>query len=121
MIVFYIGLKVKLKNKADKKKYGDILCTYAICPKAPTGVSASSKGGNLTVKWKKQKNVDGFSVLVSKKKNFQHIERWEEAGKNKTSLTVNELEKGKTYYVCVVAFKKDIGSNYSKIKKVTIK
>ena len=113
--------KVNLKSKADQKKYGkSLLCWYSIGPKTPTGITVTPGSKKLTVKWKKQSGVDGFTVLVSKQKSFREIIAWEDAGKNAKSKVIKNLEKGKTYYVRVVAHKNGVWSKESKtIKKKT--
>ena len=107
---------IKLKNKADQKKYGkSIVCYYSICPKAPTGVKVTAGSKKLTVKWDKQSDASSYEVLVSRSKKFDVLEAYETVKKNKTSCTIKGLEKGKKYYVYVVAVKNKAYSDPSKI------
>lgn len=109
------SFKINFKSKADQKKYGkSIKCYYAIVPKTPTGVKVTAGSKSLTVKWKKMSNVDGYEVYVSKYKNFRELSEWVSVKKSKTSATIKNLEKGKTYYVYVTSVKNGVVSNPSK-------
>ena len=110
------SFKIKIKNKADQKKYGKtITCTYSIVPKAPTGVTAKAGSKKLTVKWKKQSGVDGYNVLISTSKSFRTLAGDSgKISKNKTSYTFKNLKKGKKYYACVMSIKNGVYSIYSK-------
>lgn len=96
-----------------------------VAPKKPTIKSLkNSSKSKMKITIKTQKNVDGYEVSYSTNKN---------AKKNaiivdtvKSSITVKNLIKGKTYYVRVRSYSYDsigqkIYSSYSKIKKLSIK
>lgn len=96
-----------------------------VAPKKPTIKSLkNSSKSKMKITIKTQKNVAGYEVSYSTNKN---------AKKNaiivdtvKSSITVKNLIKGKTYYVRVRAYSYDstgqkVYSGYSKIKKLSIK
>lgn len=87
-------------------------------------VKKSSKR-SVKISWKKQKNVSGYEVYRSTKKNksFKKITTLKKAGK---VIYVNKkLKKGKTYYYKVRAYKvvsgKKVYGKFSTIKKIKFK
>ena len=99
--------------------------------KKPAATSLKSvKAGKkkATIKWKKQtKNVSGYQVWLSTSKKFNKNLIKKTVSKKKTSLTVKKLKAKKTYYVKIRTYyqnpttKKKTYSNWSKVKRVTIK
>lgn len=78
----------------------------------------------VKVSWKKQKNVSGYEVYRSTKKNrsFKKITTLKKAGK--ISYVNKKLKKGKTYYYKVRAYKvvsgKKVYGKFSTVKKIKI-
>lgn len=79
----------------------------------------------VKVSWKKQKNVSGYEIYRSTKKNksFKKIKTLKKAGK--VTYTNKKLKKGKTYYYKVRAYKvvsgKKVYGKFSTVKKIKIK
>ena len=102
-------------------KYGEaVKKTFKINPKA-VSISAVSAGKNqLTVKWKKGKDITGYEVQYSLKKSFAGAKTIaiKKAGTVKTVL--KGLTPNKTYFVRVRAYKtvgnKKYYSAWSKVK-----
>ena len=101
----------------------------------PTAVKKPNKVSGLVVKNKKKKeiivtwsqntNVSGFQIQYAQNKKFTKKKKSKMVGKNTSQKTITKLEKGKTYYVRVRAYKKSLGEKiyggWSEIKKVKIK
>lgn len=65
----------------------------------------SSKAGQITVKWTRQKEAKGYIIEYSTDKNFKKNVKSVKVKKNKTtSKTIKKLKKGKKYYVRVKAY-----------------
>lgn len=109
-IGFY-EFRIKVKKKYQKKYPSVIWAGYQIVPKTPTIVSAKAGTGSITVKWKKfsakdRKNISGFIVEYSTSKNFRKNVGYSWVnGKTASKCTINNLKKGKTYYVRVMSYK----------------
>lgn len=81
--------------------------------------------GKITVKWKKVSGAEGYQVTYGIGSKFTQ-KRSVQVSKSSLSRTVKSLKKGKTYYVKVRAYKKDVKGNkvygnYSAVKKVKVK
>lgn len=109
-----------------------------IPPSIKLGTVTNKKGKIMFVNWKQKKNITGYQVQYSLKKNFSKNiknkkvnqlfdENTEDVPKNKNSLTVKKLKKGKIYYVRIRPYYKDTYTNktqygsWSDIKHVKIK
>ena len=83
--------------------------------------SLGKKKIKITVK-KSSKQVSGYEVILSTKKNFKNAKK---ITTKKNVITVKKLKAGKKYFVKVRAFKKvgnkKIYGNYSTVKKVIVK
>lgn len=83
--------------------------------------SLDKKKIKITVK-KSSKQVSGYEVILSTKKNFKNAKK---ITTKKNVITVKKLKAGKKYFVKVRAFKKvgnkKIYGNYSTVKKVIVK
>lgn len=84
----------------------------------------TSSKRSMTVKWGKIKNIDGYQIQYSLKKNFKSKKTLKIKSKYK-SKTIKKLKAKKKYYVRVRAYKKQNKKTYygkwSKIKAVKIK
>jgi len=81
--------------------------------------------GKITVKWKKVSGAEGYQITYGIGSKFSQKKSVQAAGSS-LSKTVKGLKKGKTYYVKVRAYKKDVKGNkvygdYSAVKKVKVK
>lgn len=85
----------------------------------------SPSSQKLAVTWKRDKDVSGYHMQVSKTANFskETAERYYTKGKTKASL--EGLQPGKTYYVRIRAYKKVkkevLYGKWSKVKSAKIK
>ena len=116
------GYSVKVLSMADSKFY---TAGFTINPKATKIKSVSASKKKLSVKWSKvKKEISGYKIMYSTKKNFKSCTKTLTVGKTKTSKTIKGLKKGKKYYVKVRTYKKINGKSYysswsaSKSKKV---
>ncbi len=104
-------------NKAMKK----ITVTVNIVPAKPklNGWVMNVKKGKLTLRWKKAANATGYQIQYATNRNFKGAKRLNVPGGAKTSKTISKLVKGKSYYVCVRAYRKKGGkttySNFSSV------
>ena len=85
----------------------------------------SRKKKAFTVTWKKVKNVTGYQLQYSTKKNMKGSKTKTVKGASKTKMTVKKLKKRKRYYVRIRTYKtvggKKVYSKWTKWKKVKIK
>ncbi len=87
----------------------------------------SKKRKQITVKWKKNKKVSGYTIQYSTSKKFtkKTTKTITVKGNKTTSKTIKKLKGKKKYYVRVKGYKtykgKKYYSSYSKIKTVTVK
>ena len=99
--------------------------TFIISQKAVALSALSAGKGQLTVKWKKGKDITGYEVQYSLKKSFASPGTVviKKAGTVKTVL--KKLTAGKTYYVRVRAYKAVKGKKYyskwSAVKSAKVK
>lgn len=117
-------IEIKFKKKKDQQKYGkSLMAMFMITPKAPKLVSVTPGSGSVKLRWKKQKDVESYKVMVSEDKSFKILvdDCYNYISPKKTSYTVKGLERGKTYYVRVESYQNKVYSNTGKVKKVTVK
>jgi len=86
----------------------------------------SGGSGSITLKWKRQKQADGYMIRISKDAlpDSSGIEGYVEGNKN-TAQAVRNLERKQTYYISIRTYKeidgKMICSDWSKAKEVKTK
>lgn len=84
----------------------------------------SKKAKQVTIRWAKAKNVDGYVVEYSTKANLKSAKK-KNVKASAISLTVKNLKKGKKYYVRVRGYKvidgQKVYTQYSAKKAVKIK
>ena len=84
----------------------------------------SKKAKQVTIRWAKAKNVDGYVVEYSTKVNLKSAKK-KKVKASTASLTVKNLKKGKKYYVRVKGYKvingQKVYTQYSAKKAVKIK
>lgn len=86
--------------------------------------AANGSKQSIIVTVKKVEGAKGYRIVYSTDKKFK--KNVESVWSKKTGATIKGLEKGKTYYVKVCAYKVDSQKNkvfgsYSSVKKVKIK
>lgn len=81
----------------------------------------SSKEYNVSASWKGVSNASGYILLYATESTFSNNSK---VGKKKTSVSIPNLKKGKTYYFKVRAYKTVNGTRvygkYSTVKKIKI-
>ena len=112
------------KQPTTAKKNTTKPAEKAVAPKKAVVKRVKSLGKKkikITVK-KSSKQVSGYEVILSTKKNFKNAKK---ITTKKNVITVKKLKAGKKYFVTVRAFKKvgnkKIYGNYSTVKKVIVK
>ena len=112
------------KQPTTAKKNTTKPAEKAVAPKKAVVKRVKSLGKKkikITVK-KSSKQVSGYEVILSTKKNFKNVKK---ITTKKNVITVKKLKAGKKYFVKVRAFKKvgnkKIYGNYSTVKKVIVK
>ena len=112
------------KQPTTAKKNTTKPAEKAVAPKKAVVKRVKSLGKKkikITVK-KSSKQVSGYEVILSTKKNFKNAKK---ITTKKNVVTVKKLKAGKKYFVKVRAFKKvgnkKIYGNYSTVKKVIVK
>ena len=107
-------------------KYGESVSkTFTINPKAValTGLTAGKQ--QLTVKWKKGKNITGYQVQYSLKKSFSAAKTVTIKKAATVKAVLKKLKTGKTWYVRVRTYKTVKGKKYysawSKAKSAKVK
>ena len=112
------------KQPTTAKKNTTKPAEKAVAPKKAVVKRVKSLGKKkikITVK-KSSKQVSGYEVILSTKKNFKNEKK---ITTKKNVITVKKLKAGKKYFVKVRAFKKvgnkKIYGNYSTVKKVIVK
>ena len=128
------GAKYKVVVRSYKKlKKEKLLSTYSASktvlttPAAPIIQSTKSAKGTVTLKWKEQKYVSGYTVYVSKNPNSGFEKLATIKGSENTFFTAKKgLKKGQTCYFRLRAYKKAKGletvrSEHGKTVAVTVK
>lgn len=112
------------KQPTTAKKNTTKPAEKAVAPKKTVVKKVKALGKKkikITVK-KSSKQVSGYEVILSTKKNFKNAKK---ITTKKNVVTVKKLKAGKKYFVKVRAFKKvgnkKIYGNYSTVKKVIVK
>lgn len=95
-------------------------------PKKMTGLKAKAGKKEMTVTWKRNKQVDGYQLTYAQNKSFKKGKKNITILKNKTTKrVVKKLDSEKIYFVKVRAYKKSgnkkVYGAYSNAKKVKIK
>ena len=85
--------------------YFDFPFVDAIKKPSAVNASVSAGKGSLKVKWKKISSVNGYEIQYSTKKDFSSVKKILLDDKNATAKTISKLNKKKTYYVRIRAYK----------------
>ncbi len=73
-------------------------------PSKVTGLKAKAKKKQLVLKWTRVKDITGYEIQVSLKKNYKQPKIFRVKA-SKKSYCVNKLKSGKKYYVRIRAYK----------------
>lgn len=101
-----------------------------IVPKKVKISSSKFYKGIWKIKWKKDKSVTGYHIYLSENNKFKSNKKQDVMekyvyGKTKRTLSLSSLEKGKTYYLKVRAYKKVGKKKYygewSKVRRVKVR
>lgn len=117
---------ITIKTAATSKyKNGTKKITVVVTPKKNTITSCSSKDGNVTIKWNKDKAATGYQIKYSLKRSMKNAKSvLINPGKTNTKK-LTSLTKGRTYYITVSPYIKIGGKKYystpSNIKKVIVR
>lgn len=101
-------------------------CKLINAPKSTSLTSVKGGNGSITIRWKKQKQADGYIIRISEGKSLDGygIEGYVEGYKN-TKQVVSNLGQKQTYYIRIRTYKeaggKIIYSDWSKAKKARTK
>lgn len=92
--------------------------------KAPAIKKAKAGSKKVKLTFSKVKGAKGYVVYMATKKNGKYTKKVTVKA-NKSNVTIKKLKKGKKYFFKMKAYKvsngKKIYSNFSKVKKVTVK
>ncbi len=107
-------------------RYGESVSkTFKINPKAVALSKLTAGKRQLTVKWKKGKDITGYEVQYSLKKNFAGAKKIRIKNAATVETVLKKLTTGKKYYVRVRAYKTVSGKKYysawSKAKSAKVK
>ena len=126
---WYTDKKYKKKLTTIKASSKKNLTLYAKWQKIKVGGTSittlkNQAGKKAILKFKRTSNVTGYEIVYSTDKKFK--KNCKTISTKKTSATLKKLEKGKTYFVKVRAYKKDsagkrVYGKYSASKKIKIK
>lgn len=101
-------------------------CRIINAPKGTLLTSVKGSSESITLRWKRQKQADGYIIRISEGKTLDssYVEGYVEGNKN-TTETVSNLGRKQTYYIRIRTYKKVGGkiiySDWSKAKKVRTK
>ena len=110
-------VRVTVKGKGNFK--GSKTVYFKINPRKTRLTAAKTDAHSITLKWKKQKNVTGYQIEYSLKKDFSAKKRVTVRKADRVTRTLRNLKAKKTYYVRVRTYKKvDKKTYYSAWSKV---
>lgn len=117
------GTKVTAGTKISKSQTLYAHWTKTTVSKAVISKLTNTAGQKLNVSVNTIKGVRGYQFIYAEKSDFSGYKKVNSA---KTSVTLSNLKKNKTYYVKVRGFKKDSAGNYvygiySAVKKITVR
>ncbi|MDE6254076.1 MAG: Ig-like domain-containing protein [Lachnospiraceae bacterium] len=113
-------IKAKFVAGSSTKTFS---CKVTVLPSAVKGLKVSGGKGNMTIRWKTDKDVKGYRIYYSKKKNGKY-KQLKVITKGNVSKYTKNIKKG-TYYVKMCSYA-DIGGktvygDYTSIKMVKVK
>lgn len=97
--------------KSNKKLIASNPVTFACVNNVSITGLANPSAKNVTLKWKKSSKITGYQIQYSTSSNFAKC-KTVKVNKNLTQKKFTKLQKGKTYYVRIRAYKKSGGKKY---------
>jgi hypothetical protein len=97
--------------KNNKKLIASNPVTFACVNNVSITGLANPSAKNVTLKWKKSSKITGYQIQYSTSSNFAKS-KTVKVNKNLTQKKFTKLQKGKTYYVRIRAYKKSGGKMY---------
>ena len=97
--------------KSNKKLIASNPVTFACVNNVSITGLANPSAKNVTLKWKKSSKITGYQIQYSTSSNFAKC-KTVKVNKNLTQKKFTKLQKGKTYYVRIRAYKKSGGKMY---------
>jgi hypothetical protein len=107
-----IGTATVILKGIEGKCTGVVEKTFLINPRAVELASLKAGKKQLTVKWKKGKNISGYQLEYSKSKNFTDSKKVTISNYTTKSKVIKKLEAKKRYYVRIRTYKKVGGVKY---------
>lgn len=92
--------------------YGIKVTSFKINPKKMPSLSLKPGKKSLTVNWKAEKNIDGYEIEYSLKKDFKGSKIQKVKKAKTTKYVIKKLKAGKTYYVRIRSYKKVLLKTY---------
>ena len=104
--------KVKITVQAVDGSKKKAVLNVTVVPKTLSAPKVKKKDSHsVIISWKKGKDVTGYEVRMSTKKNTRFVKKGI-VKKNTRNLTIKKLKKGKTYYFRIRALKKISKTTY---------
>lgn len=103
-----------------------VSCRLMPAPKGTSLTSVKGGNGNISLRWKRQKQADGYLIRISEGKGLDsnYVEGYIAGNKNTTQVLSN-LGRKQTYYIRIRTYQEVgdqvIWSEWSKVKKVRTK
>ena len=111
--------------KGIGKYTGSKKVKFNVIPKGTAFTKLVGGKQQITLKWKSQKNITGYQIEYSLKKDFSGAKKVTIKKAKTLTTTIKKLKDGKTYYVRIRTYttvkKKDYYSTWSKAKTVKTK
>ncbi|MCM1257542.1 MAG: leucine-rich repeat protein [Roseburia sp.] len=73
----------------------------------------SSKPGQITVKWKRNKKAEGYEIQYATKKDFSNAKKVTVSGGKTVKKTITKLKKNQKYYIRIRSYTRSVGNFYS--------
>ena len=104
---------------------GSVNMTFKVVPKGTAFSKLTGGDKQITLKWKSQKNITGYQIEYSLKKDFSGSKKVTVKKAKTLTTTIKKLKAGKAYYVRIRTYttvkKKNYFSAWSKAKAVKTK
>ena len=104
---------------------GSVNTTFKVVPKGTAFSKLTGGDKQITLKWKSQKNITGYQIEYSLKKDFSSSKKVTVKKAKTLTTTIKKLKAGKAYYVRIRTYttvkKKNYFSAWSKAKAVKTK
>ena len=115
----------KLTVTGKGRYTGSKKVSFKVIPKGTDFTKLTGGKNQFTLKWKKQKNITGYQIEYSLKKDFKSSKRVKVKDAKTLTTTIKKLKAGKKYYVRIRTYttvkKKNYYSEWSKTKTVRVK